>query len=196
MDFETELTDPAKCDYKKTLMWAQRIVVQLIPFFVEQYKQAQIGDNSAGDAEHKQAMISLIIPLLRLAKRVTIPMISELELLFPVIVDALYEPNVSQDQLLLLTSATTQLLQLSSNKALSQENVVRITYVLEKLLMSTESSNKAIFAALDVLEVLAKRAKSISQLCRSDQTLCAVRHTIQSKKRVIRQKAALVRGLW
>ncbi|KAI6190232.1 MMS19 nucleotide excision repair protein [Aphelenchoides bicaudatus] len=198
LDFETELTDPAKCCYKKTLMWAQRIVIQFIPFFAEQYKLTNTSEDSAGDhvKQYKQSMISLIIPLLRLAKRVTIPMVSELEMLFPIIVDALYEPNVSQDQLLLLAGSTTQLLELSSNKALSQDNVIRITYILEKVLLSAESSNKVVFAALDVLEVLAKQAQSIAQFCRSDQTLMAVRHAVQSKKRVIRQKAAHVRGLW
>lgn len=168
-------------------MWAQRIVTQFIPFFVNYYKNL---------VDSKQSMASLIIPILRLAKRVTISMVSDLELLFPIIIEALHETNNDQDQILLLLNATNQLLQLSTNESLSRDKLGQIAYAAEKLLLSAQSSNKIIFSTLEVLELLANRTTSKTQILRLEQTLRAIRTAVQSKKRIIRQKAAFVRGSW
>jgi hypothetical protein len=169
-------------------MWAQRIITQFIPFLVNHYDQ-----NGDGN---KQPMIALIIPTLRLAKRVPISMISELELLFPIIIEALHQPEATQEQILLLANATTQLLQLSTKSDISRDKLGQIAYASEKILLSTSSSNKVIFSVLEVLELLVKKTSSKSQIFRFEQILCAIRTAIKNKKRVIRQKAAFVRGLW
>lgn len=173
------------------MMWAQRIVTQFIPFFVDYYKRST---DSTG--EHQQSINVLIVPMLRLTKRVPISMVSDLELLFPIIIEALHETNVEPDQIRLLLNATAQLLQLSTVDSLSRDKHGQLAYAAEKLLLSSESSNKIIYETLEVLELLAKRAPPKTQILRLEQTLCAIRSAIQSKKRVVRQKGAFVRGLW
>lgn len=185
LDFNTELTNPVKCRYKKTLMWAQRIITQFVPLFVKHYKETN----------NKNSMTVLIIPILLLVKKVSIPMVSELELLFPVLVESLHEANDSQDRLLVLLNATVQLLSLSATGAFLPDKLCQLAHVMEKILKDG-GSNKAVYSALEVLELLGKRIKSRRHVFRMEQTLHAIRHAVQSKKRIIRQKAAHVYGTW
>jgi hypothetical protein len=171
-------------------MWAQRILTQFSPLFAAYYERTKSTQND----EHQQAVIGLITELLQLIKRIPVPLATEMELLFPIIVEAHSNSKATDDHALLLTEATIQLIQLSS--AITADKLNQIAYSMERYLSAEDCPPKIAYASLEVLEVLVKHVPSKKQLTRLPQTLAAIHRASKSKKRAIRLKSAIVRNVW
>ncbi|KAI6186221.1 MMS19 nucleotide excision repair protein [Aphelenchoides besseyi] len=198
LNFHTSLTDPQKCNFKRTFMWAQRLLVQFVPFFLNYFTELAHNEEAtkAVDRERRQSIIGLVASILQLAKRVPIPMTNELKLLFPIIIEALREAGPKDRDLPLLLDVATQLLQISTYGDFTPDKIGQLSDVMEKFLMSDQCPLPVAYSVLEVVELLAKRAPSRLEIFRWESTLGALKHVAYSKNRVLRQKGAVVRNLW
>ncbi|CAD5232126.1 unnamed protein product [Bursaphelenchus xylophilus] len=189
LNFDSTLTDPVKNNFSKTFIWTQRILTQFIPIFVEEYKGSE-------DKGKMNAMAKMIPSILQLSQRVSIPMTHELMILFPLLIASINETEVTSSEFSLLIKSIVNLLKLTNKQDLAIDRLSEVAYEFEKVLVDPNSPSSAVFSALEGLEAVGKRVQSASRFFRWDQTIISIRKATQSKKRIIRQKAAYVSNLW
>ncbi|CAD5223767.1 unnamed protein product [Bursaphelenchus okinawaensis] len=189
LNFDSTLTDPDKNNYSKTFIWAQRILTQFVPIFTDEYKKTT-------DKKKLNGLIKLIPAILQLSNRVKIPMTNELMALFPILITSLNETPMSSPDFTLLIKAIVNLLKLTNKQDLAVDQLSEVAYEFEKVLTDQDATATATYHSLEGLEAVGRRVQSFSRFFRWDQTVLAIRKATESKKRVIRQKAAFVSNLW
>ena len=171
-------------------MWRQRIVSQFVAFIAASYNRENGADGGVV-ISGKKALMRVISSLLKLAAQVPIAMTNDIKPIMPIIVDLLQLTSVEDDQVPSFLVAIAQLLALST---LDTKRAEQLALLMERILLADPCPASVSYAALNVLELLTKRASA--RHVHWESTLSALHKIARSSKRALRQKAALVRNLW
>ncbi|CAG9532510.1 unnamed protein product [Cercopithifilaria johnstoni] len=188
--FDTCYSDPAKCKYRTTFLWQQRIFCQLVPIYVQYFD-----DLSKESQDKRIVLFPLLSPLFTLAASSTAVMNDKYVELLPVLCAAL---DTSGLDLRLEEQIISSLAALLKNATAEQLGHDLLLKVLPRLQHCLENSKDMMvhIAALDCLQLIAQRWPSASLLPFYGPIVGSLTKVSGSQKRIVRTAVANVRNLW
>uniref|UniRef100_A0A183CKI3 MMS19 nucleotide excision repair protein n=1 Tax=Globodera pallida TaxID=36090 RepID=A0A183CKI3_GLOPA len=207
LDVHRRPTCPERCNYRRTLFWRQRLFCQFVPIFV------QFARSSTCSSVKRQVLLQLLGPLLQIIDhQLSVDsVLNELGQLHPVIVDALVDVLLPQDdtvsvvfagtdQASLLDVLRTSLERMPPAAAGGTEIAQQVPRLVHALTANIARQTLLVQSkALECLRLLALPRLGIPPEVLLPLHVCMLRTGVLlagSRKRLIRQRMALARNAW
>ena len=189
-DFGHPGFDPEKNNFDRTVLWRQRFLFQSLPIFVKYFSLI------SKDANVKKSVyLESLYPILENSKKIEVTPTQELLKLFPIFVEGL--DSLRNEKLLeLILYGLIQLLQQTNLEDIPKNELQNAILNIQKIIENCENNVTSLLKCFEVLELIAKKGRMELLLPFFSSTVKSLVKATGSKKRLVRQKAAMVRNLW
>ncbi|KJH49939.1 hypothetical protein DICVIV_03886 [Dictyocaulus viviparus] len=182
-DFDSVASNPHRCLFNVTFLWKQRVFNQLSKSYINIVNQT--------DETARSVLMTLLPSILKYSENNT--SVQQLFEFLPVFRAALTCDKETNSLVLL---ALPRFIAGLPTDGISLEDVFCVISALSKTLMADDKPMSVILSCLESLELLSRKIRRNFSDANISMVTSATVHALAHHKRVVRQKAAVVRNLW